>query len=120
MNEQDFQNLSPDHQRQLMMRFGGQPNVAPQGPQFMNQATANQPAIGQASQDQTKQAIQAGAMGPVGDAPQGQMAGNVYVPPAASQQLAYGLRQFGPDKLRQAGYKIGDMAGAAYDKIFGG
>jgi hypothetical protein len=120
MNDQDLQNLTPDQQRQLMMRFGGQMNTQPQGPQFMNQASANQPAIGQASQDQTRQTIQGGAMGPIGEAPQGQMAGNVYVPPAASQQLAYGLRQFGPDKLRQAGYKIGDMAGSAYDSLFGG
>lgn len=116
MNDQDLQNLTPDQQRQLMMRFGGQPNVAPQGPQFMNQATANQPAIGQASQDQTHQAL----MGNTGGMPQGQMVGNVFVPPSATQQLAAGLRNIGSDKLKQAGYKIGDMAGAAYDNLFGG
>lgn len=116
MNDQDFQNLTPDQQRQLMMRFGGQPNVQ-QGPQFMNQATANQPAIGQASQDQTHQALMgSGSAG----MPQGQMVGNVFVPPSATQQLAAGLRNIGSDKLKQAGYKIGDFAGAAYDNLFGG
>jgi hypothetical protein len=117
MNDQDFQALTPEQQRQLMMRFGGQPNVAPQGPQFMNQATANQPAIGQASQDQTHQALMGSGSSGI---PQGQMVGNVYVPPSATQQLAAGLRNVGSDKLKQAGYKIGDMAGAAYDKLFGG